>query len=76
MYIRLGFAQKKNVEPLIPDHPAHDAIGKAVESKWHPSWIKAAQEEEQQQQSNPAPSLFKDEPKSSKKWGMVTSRLP
>lgn len=49
MYIRLGFAQKKNVEPLIPEKRVEDTIGKAVESKWHPSWIKAAEEELEQQ---------------------------
>jgi hypothetical protein len=28
---------------------AEDSIGKAVESKWHPSWIKAAMEEEERE---------------------------
>lgn len=81
MYIRLGFAQKKNVESLIPEKEVQDTIGKAVESKWHPSWIKAAMEELEYALNLPRFSdcdrhptaMEEDEKKSnskpSKKWG-------
>lgn len=39
LYIRLGFAEKKEVEPLIPP----DGDQKSV-SKWHYSWVKHAKE--------------------------------
>lgn len=41
MYIRLGLAKKKNVEPLIPKEPLDD-ISKSIKPKWHPTWIKFA----------------------------------
>ena len=41
MYIRLGLAQKKNVEPLIHQDPQDD-ISRAMRTKWHQSWVTEA----------------------------------
>lgn len=43
MYIRLGLAQKKNVEPLIPaNNDLQDDIARSLRPRWHPTWIQEA----------------------------------
>lgn len=42
MYIRLGLAQKKNVEPLIPVNDLQDDIARSLRPRWHPTWIQDA----------------------------------
>lgn len=39
MYIRLGLAKKKNVEPLIPAEPLDD-ISRSLKPKWHSTWVR------------------------------------
>jgi hypothetical protein len=40
LFIRLGMASKKNVEPITFTAEATDDIGRTIQNKWHPSWIK------------------------------------
>lgn len=43
MYIRLGLAQKKNIEPLIPpNNDLQDDIARSLRPRWHPTWIQDA----------------------------------
>lgn len=41
MYIRLGLAQKKNIEPLIVND-VQDDIARSLRPKWHQTWIQDA----------------------------------
>ncbi|KAM9967095.1 hypothetical protein ACTFIR_007332 [Dictyostelium discoideum] len=45
LYCRLGFAKKKNLEPLLPQTPSPSSEGD-THSKWHHSWITYYQENE------------------------------
>lgn len=43
MYIRLGLAQKKNIEPLIPNvNDLQDEIARSLRPRWHPTWVEEA----------------------------------
>jgi hypothetical protein len=57
MFIRLGLATKKNIEPLIVHTTGTDDISRTIQSKWHSSWTKHLTESSKETSNSPLSSM-------------------